>query len=101
LIEALEACRGGMSNAPERLYTQVDLYDLFNKIESALERHGKFQRKDTPDFRMNRLGCTFAIRVRLKTSRRKPSEIHGSGPDPWAAAENLMTGLDHWAKAWE
>lgn len=50
---------------------------------------------------MNRLGCTFAIRVRLKTSRKKPNEIHGSGEDPWAAAENLMNSLDHWAKAWE
>ena len=86
----------------EKLYTQCDLIDLMAQIEREVHKHGKFVAEpDSTDFRMSRLGCTFAIRVKLKSSRKKPGEIHGSGDNPWAAAENLISGLDHWAGAWK
>ena len=83
------------------LYTLKDIYDLFDQIESAVDRHGKFQRKGSPDFSVSRLGCTFSIQVRLKSSRKRPGEIHGSGDNPSEAAEAFKNGLDHWAEAWK
>ena len=84
----------------ERLYTQVDLLALFGDIERAVRNHGKFKTLQEPEFKMTRLGCTFVVKVKLVGSRkRRPDVISGSGDSPWAAAEVLIKGLDHWAIA--
>jgi hypothetical protein len=84
----------------ERLFTQVDLLALFSDIERAIEKQGKFQKVFAPDFKMSRDGCSFTIKVKLKGSRKRPSEITGHGESPWEAATKLISDLDHWVEAW-
>jgi hypothetical protein len=41
------------------------------------------------------------VLVKLKGSRKKPSEITGTGDTASAAIDHLITGLDYWAQALE
>jgi len=84
---------------PEALYTQVDLLELFRDIERAIQKNGKFKVLQDPEFKMTRLGCSFVVKVKLVGSKKRLSEISGSGESPWEAAEDLIKGLDHWAIA--
>jgi len=77
---------------------------LFREIEDAIDEHpllvrrGHMKQVSEPMLKIDRLGCTIVIMVALKDLRRRPTEIYGSGETPEEAAEDLVSGLDRWAK---
>ena len=74
---------------------------LFQKVEAAIDAHPNLTRVTLgePEFQVDRSGWSVRIRVALKGSRKKPSEIHAEGASPSEAVETLVTHLDIWAKA--
>jgi hypothetical protein len=74
---------------------------LFKKVEDAIDAHPKLSRVTLgePSFNVDRGGWSVKIRVALKGSRKKPTEVHGEGETPEEAVEKLVNGLDIWAKA--
>lgn len=74
---------------------------LFQKVEAAIDAHPKLERVTLgePGFNVDRGGWTVKIRVHLKGSRRKPTDINGSGDTPEEAVEKLVETLDIWAQA--
>lgn len=79
----------------------MDFEPLFKKVEAAIDEHPKLDRVlgGEPRFDIDRLGVTVKIRVALKGSRKRPSDISGTGDTTEEAVEKLITGLDHWAEA--
>jgi hypothetical protein len=91
--------------------------DLFTRLEAAIDAHpllarvglgGKIVTPDTPVSHIHepvmsvrRVGYTVRVLVKLKGSRKKPSEITGTGETAEAAIDHLITGLDYWAQALE
>ncbi len=77
---------------------------LFQEIEDAIDAHpllvrrGHMKQVSEPTLKADRLGYSITIMVAVKDLRRRPSEIYGSGETPEEAAEDLISGLDRWAK---
>lgn len=79
----------------------MDFEPLFQKVEAAVDEHPKLERVTLgePGFNVDRGGWTVKIRVHLKGSRKKATDIHGAGDTPEAAVEKLIGSLDIWAQA--
>ncbi len=79
----------------------MNLEPLFKQVEAAIDAHPKLERVTLgePSFNVDRDGWTVKIRVHLKGSRKKPTDIHGAGEAPEAAVEKLIGSLDIWAQA--
>lgn len=79
---------------------------LFKQIENALDTHPVLERDalavkynlGSPEFRICRLGFTVVVRAHKRGSRKKPSEISGTGDTAELAVAHLIDGLDHWAE---
>jgi hypothetical protein len=82
----------------------VDFEPLFQKAEATIDAHPRLCRiigVTNPTFRVDRDGYTLVLRVKLKDSRKRPTEVQGFGETPEEALDHLVSGLDHWAKVME
>jgi hypothetical protein len=88
----------------------AEIEALLAKIDDAVDAHALLIRHNpypqggdtmlsSGELTFERRGCTAAIVVKLKGSRKKPSKIWGHGESGEAAVEALINALDHWAGA--
>lgn len=82
----------------------TELTKLLDRAEKAVANHPGLRAVDTllgeAKLEFSRHGWT--VKIHVKGARRRTmSEISGSGDFPAAAVQNLIDGLDHWAKAIE
>lgn len=91
--------------------------ELFTKVEKAIDAHPSLSRvglgnkaidlsnlpKPTmihePKMVVTRGWFVIEILVKLKGSRKRPTEIWGRGETPEEAVEELIDSLDHWVTA--
>jgi len=91
--------------------------NLFTQIETAIDGHPRLSRVDLngkpitaetltnqihePIIEVSRGWFRVRVRVKLRGSRKRSTEIDGRGETVEAAVEHLITGLDSWAEAIE